>query len=499
MSSNYERDKNEEIEYKFERNHVDLVEKLKKVIDKNEVVEYKFEKDHVNLFIDLQEQSDKPNKEKNKILKTFLGLLIVYISIYILVLGERFKWDLGNTKFRDNIHVFGESLIRLLDNNFIKLYVNSRFNLANYFNEKYPEIFHYVASKIEYNLNYIIFILLLLLIKVLYELFTEKMRLQTLNYLKIITEDFLELITKRKKLIKINSKFNIERYISLDYISIDYSSAKMHKEALLSLDCPPSIEEKNKLNGWYAYVDPKTEKNLISSYNWGLIRIRRKFLIEINNWRNVTFSTKIFIFALLLNLMDFIEISEYMEGRGVYVVYFKEFILLILLAFVLIRIASRGVEIAISFFTDVVKINSKMFYKYKKGEFEKKIYINKYNSSLLRTNARLSLAIHTLIELIILFAVAYWLLLVLFSDSSSYITLVESLLFSFSVSAFNFSFMTYDFMMFTFLHVAQVSMSVILILISIAQYISGETLTFEEQMFYSDVKETENAKNNQEG
>lgn len=202
-----------------------------------------------------------------------------------------------------------------------------------------------------------------------------------------------------------------------------------------------------------------------------------------------------FNFIDVLNIGNYEIISNMDEKHKHKLFELKEFILFSFLLFIVIRIISRGIEIAVAFYNDVVKVNSKTFYYFNKGIKDTNCYefIDRFNRSLLRGNGRLSLAVHTLIELIITFAILYWLLLALFSDEMHSVTIVETLLFSFSISAFNFSFASYDIMLFSIFHVIQVFLSVVLILISIAQYIGEEKLTSEENELYYEIKKLENS------
>ncbi|WP_045520650.1 hypothetical protein [Neobacillus niacini] len=195
---------------------------------------------------------------------------------------------------------------------------------------------------------------------------------------------------------------------------------------------------------------------------WSTIRIEKKSFIEFSNWCNINFT------CLITILIVFTP-----ENHYVFI-----FVLIVL------RIISRGVEIAIAFYNDVVKVNSKSFVDTKHNTIK---YINGYQSSLIRQNGRLSLAIHSLIELFLLFGISYFLLFY-FLDFGSKIqnpTLLGSILFSTNLGLFNFSFGNYTIIYLSLLHTSQVVLSGILILLSIAQYIGADReLNHNDSIFY---------------
>ncbi|MER2121015.1 MAG: hypothetical protein ABS935_12155 [Solibacillus sp.] len=418
-------------------------------------VTYEFDEQHVNLFSELQKKSDIPNRRKNRGLKGLLALIGVFSIFYIIIMRKRFNANIAEAQFQDNI-------------NFINVVVNAELESGG------------LKNYLLINGEYISLLILTLIVYWFYIWRTKNKKNKIMDYLHI----------DEKEIENIKNTSAIERRLK-NFFSIDLYLSKIHKTLLLENDKGRQDQSlKDKKNGWYAYQNLKTKEGLMHSKTWGLIRIRRKFLIEISNWNNVTLATWLFGIAIIFNFIDVWDISGHFAGDFFrkLLIYFRELLLMFFLSYLVVRIISRGIEIAFAFYTDVVKINSKLFYYYNDNEYQDKEYINKFNSSLLRTNARLSLAIHTLIEVVITFSVLYWLLLMLFSNQNNDVTLVETLLFSFSISAFNFSFMSYELMLFTIFHVLQVLLSVVLILISLAQYIGGEELTSEEKDFYADVK-----------
>jgi len=186
---------------------------------------------------------------------------------------------------------------------------------------------------------------------------------------------------------------------------------------------------------------------------------------------------------------------------------------------IFIRLISRGLEISIAFYKDIVKVDSKLFLQVDviKDNTEKNQirilnskYINGFKSSLLREGARLSLAVHSLLELFITFALAFYLLFNILSllDESYFLTnssnpsieielrdekiyikrineeeisisapnYVETFLFSSSLGLFNISYVTYQNILISILHFYQVLLSAILILLSIARYLNNDKL-----------------------
>ena len=245
-------------------------------------------------------------------------------------------------------------------------------------------------------------------------------------------------------------------------LSPDLFYADFYKSKLLnSVDKRSVFNEKNK------YYDKRFYKTTLQ---WSLIRIERKSFIEYSNWLNIICTCLLIIFCMLL---------EY----PLFDIYCKQIVLTILV----VRLISRAFEIAFAFYKDVVQVNSRMFHL-EKGE-QGSIYYNGFNSSLIRQNGRLSLAIHSLVEMILLFAVIYYLFFMILaainSETISYPTLFETLMISTSLGVFNISFDFYQNILLAFLHTSQLLISCILILLSIAQYLGADrTLSINEQILY---------------
>nr|WP_259547329.1 hypothetical protein [Heyndrickxia oleronia] len=172
---------------------------------------------------------------------------------------------------------------------------------------------------------------------------------------------------------------------------------------------------------------------------------RRKNFILYSNWTNVIIASLFVAVALLCerhsNLLMFI------------------------FPILTFHSLSRIIEIVMAFYKDVVRA------KMDKGSLD-----IGYRSSNLKRGHRISLAFHSYIEIVILYSLIYFISMELgyfytlpsSNDMESYL---DFLLYSLSVSAFNFSF-TMDFSTFQKLvHVSQVFSNITLVVLSIATYI----------------------------
>ncbi|EMA6345068.1 hypothetical protein U3450_004134 [Bacillus cytotoxicus] len=133
--------------------------------------------------------------------------------------------------------------------------------------------------------------------------------------------------------------------------------------------------------------------------------------------------------------------------------------------FLLIRLISRSIEIGLAFYNDTVK-----------AKMNSDLLIGERSTNLKRGN-RISLAVHSYIELILLISPLYFMKpelitpILLDKHQQSFLYL-DYILYSASVSAFNISF---DMVNLTslgkFIHVLQVFMSIILVVLSVATYL----------------------------
>lgn len=208
----------------------------------------------------------------------------------------------------------------------------------------------------------------------------------------------------------------------------------------------------------------KYKNDELSIQCYDSIRIMNKFFIKFSNWLNVIFSVTIGIVVLVIIMVD---------------IRYKSIILFSLFCILIYRLFSRTIEIASAFYKDVVQVNGRIFYK-----GNNKIYLHGWMNSFLRKPARISLAVHSLFELLVNFFLLYLLTFFLFGDSfsspskvSEYIlgdSIFEFILYTISVMFFNISYINYGFMLWNILHVWQVTLSTILIVLSIASYLGYE-------------------------
>ena len=297
--------------------------------------------------------------------------------------------------------------------------------------------------------------------------------------------------------------------IILKLISPDYILANKAKETLVENVKQDGINKEYKPK-WFEF-----DNNLIgkSDYEWLKIQIERKFLIEWSNWANIVITVRLFLIVTLIYIFEIfifeIIFDHIIDGNLYYKI--NDFIWLFLALLIGYRIISRGIEIIIAFYKDVVSVDSKLFYNL---EGEKQIdfahinldkmncsYINGFRFTLLRSQARLSLAIHTLIELFILFTILYLSFSFIIEDfwgTNMGPSLVTSIFYSLSLGVFNVSFDPQFVWVKALFHVLQVVLSCILILLSVAQYLNGKTEMEDgsfEYEFYKELKIIEQKKN----
>ncbi|MEO2077387.1 MAG: hypothetical protein ABGX20_18800 [Bacillus sp. (in: firmicutes)] len=225
------------------------------------------------------------------------------------------------------------------------------------------------------------------------------------------------------------------------------------------------------------------DKNEICILEWDEIRISRKFFVELSNWYNVIIT--ILIAAIVIIIWNY-------EG----------FIVNILFYFLGLRTGSRCIEIVYAYYRDVVRVSGKTF-----SFFSEKFYINDWKSSFIRKPARISLAIHTILEMIILFSLIYHFQYVRLSEDHQALInkLISNLLkgeilqyqhfflYSVSISAFNISFTSYPSLLWSFTHVIQIVLSLVLIILSLAAYIGMKDNLFKrEEKFFIEVFKDEN-------
>ncbi|GEK31665.1 hypothetical protein KZO01_19740 [Kurthia zopfii] len=258
-------------------------------------------------------------------------------------------------------------------------------------------------------------------------------------------------------------------------LSPDLFYASLNKESIKK-----SIFENEYFGGNSFYKDEKG----YTPNHWNAIKIELKSYIQNCNWLNV-------IISVILAIIGFIIIK---------LNYIPYFYIQLFLCIIIFRIISRGIEVIISFYKDIVTTETKLFHS-ESDNGKNYEYIYGFKSSILNQKARLSLAIHTLFEFVILFAIAYYVFFnFLALTDCSFISVNQSscekneitppsfyemLLFSGSLGVFNISYGNYQNILLGFLHVSQILISAVLILISIAQYAGGNSkLSSEEEALY---------------
>lgn len=224
------------------------------------------------------------------------------------------------------------------------------------------------------------------------------------------------------------------------------------------------------------------------------IRFMTKFHVKFSNWYNFLISI-----ILALTIICSITYSNYI---------FQKEIVLGLSLLLLLRLFSRTVEIAKAFYDDVVQVGARIF----SGGSEK-VYLHAWKNSYIRKPLRISLAIHSLFELMLMFVCAYMLTVAVFGnqvgfeDKNANNRLVETVevnsnvininmskesasskvkdyiiegkvyeffLYATSICFFNISYVNYGFIVWNILHVWQVAMSMILIILCIAAYLGND-------------------------
>ncbi|MGE7935140.1 hypothetical protein [Viridibacillus arvi] len=286
---------------------------------------------------------------------------------------------------------------------------------------------------------------------------------------KLIKKALYHYISGDKNLFSKNKTFGIRFLLSPDAYYAQYYKGKLKRNFFKKI---------SDLDSSDIYYTKEEEKMGINSEDWNQIKIVRKFFIEWSNWTNI-FITVTFCVVSLILIYLFCNI------------YWVAFWFTLLIY----RLISRGVEIAKSFYKDVANTKAKIFYK----KDNKPKYILDIKSSLIRSHGRLSLAMHSLIELIILYSCLYFTnsLLHTISDINIF-TPFNSLLFSASLGVFNISFdfkNDYSILPQSIFHVSQVILSVILILLSIAQYLGkNDSLSkYDEDLYLKvELKKQEN-------
>ncbi len=261
-------------------------------------------------------------------------------------------------------------------------------------------------------------------------------------------------------------------------ISPDYFWAKYFKRKIINKE-----KETIELNdSKYIYCG----KEKISLYSWDRIKIKNKYLIIFSNWGNLIISTLLMIFFLI------ILICKYTDGNhSVLLLLSKEPIKSTMISIFFARLVSRTIEICIAFYKDITESNDKVFiidYSKKSqnllfiGKLMRKklkmIYVHKWKDSYLLKGDRLSLAFHSILEITILYQIAY----VLLSSSNTYL---EQLLSTLQFSLMNGSYDKNSNVLLSLLETSQTITILTLVILSIASYLGADDdITKREKDLY---------------
>ena len=175
------------------------------------------------------------------------------------------------------------------------------------------------------------------------------------------------------------------------------------------------------------------------------IKFMIKFFVKFSNWMNLSLS--VFLIMLIFAMFIFP-----LNGHFFVMIY----------SLLFYRLFSRSLEIAIAFYKDVVRVDRLIFrynkninanqkplecYKYKS------IYLHGWRNSYLRKPMRISLAVHSFLEILVMFSMVYLLtFLLLFKvghvpdNIANYVSgeyMYEFFLYALSISFFNISYINF--------------------------------------------------------
>lgn len=371
--------------------------------------------------------------------------------------------------------------------------------LGIYISKDNFEMYKVLDSEKEPFISFVIFFILGIVIFFMYLFITviyKRLQLDTIYY--YYTDDEKNII-EHKKLDLRNSKliFNKQYLLPLNIkegffflLSPDYFYSNRNKEQLIEF----TRKIKYKYNeGEIIELIGENEHGL-TNYDWLRISIERKFLVEWSNWSNVKRSIVYFFLVTILYIVQYVVDICSVENSNK-----DEHIIMYLILFIsgmiIFRIISRSIEIIFAFYKDVVRVDSKSYLvknfqnNYMEYQISTMGYINGFKSSLLRSQGRLSLAIHSLIEFFILFSAIYIILSTTISNfwggESSEANPLNAILYSFSLGVFNVSFDSEFLLLQGFLHSLQLLTSCVLILLSVSHYLNGNNRMAVNSFEYS--------------
>lgn len=268
------------------------------------------------------------------------------------------------------------------------------------------------------------------------------------------------------------------------FTTITYVMADLFKHELDILTKTVHEEDYNLNTG----IFDSTTNNRVKIELIMISRFYKQYLILFYNWFNVI---KVIIFSLIIGGL----------------IGYTGFYINIIIFFFVFHFLSRTIEIFFAFYKDIVRVDSKTFYKRtvrKQAncnyvEYEP-IYINGWKNSAIRKPMRVSLAIHSIVEVIMSFMILYYFASLLSTiypinfgvkiDNYNFSEYINLFLYSTSVSFFNTSFPDKDILL-SLLHIWQLLISIVLISLSIATYIGKDDIITDreaEYYFYLDNK-----------
>ena len=263
------------------------------------------------------------------------------------------------------------------------------------------------------------------------------------------------------------------------WYSITYSLANLFKEEIEKITKEVHKNDYDMSKGTFNSTDEdRTRIEVVLNS-----RIYKQYLIIFLNWINVI-KTVIFAF-IIIGLLGY-----------------KGIIINTLIAIFFFQFISRTIEIFFAFYKDIVRVDSKTFYNRsveiidgKKNTKYEAVYINNWKNSAIRKPMRISLAIHSIVEIVLSFSLIYYFAALISTIFPTGFTLgadytldfhsyLKTLLYSTSVSFFNFSFPNNNLLL-SVLHIWQILISIVLISLSIASYIGkDDKLTDREAEYF---------------
>ncbi|PFD04464.1 hypothetical protein [Bacillus cereus] len=327
----------------------------------------------------------------------------------------------------------------------------------------------------------------------------------TTTIIKEAKNDFRENKFACRMCIAITQFFS--KNLLLNLISPTYYFAGFYKKRLDGFTKKVHLNHYQVGRGEFKYFVDSDENHRIEL--WDIKKRYREQLIIFLNWMNVC---KIIVIACII---------LFIWGSN-------NVVIKIFFWFLVFHFLSRSLEIILAFYHDTVTVKAKTFIKRVdnlEDDYEI-LYLNKWKNSSIRRTTRISLAVYSLIEMIISFSILYYFLCLfnqinpneifptnneilskisynnyIFSISKAETSMFicneklfeqypHILLHSIEVSFFNISFIKST-LIHACIHMWQVLMSIVLISISIASYLgSDDNVSEREASYFSEIEDT---------